>query len=248
MFHIITPFSRNENLNFYIHNLQNKNIIWHPIVHEKILFIEPWILTCYVLENLPKEDPNYFKLNKFIEIYPIEDNDWYCFMNDDDWMEDNVIEEINKIKDHDVVFCSMKRGHQIPNNEGIQPHGIETLIAKKGVGCGQIGLEQIFLKGKILKQIKFDTSSKVQHMSDGVLAEELQKKYTVKYLGNVFVLFNYLEPGRWNREKDVKDINQKFNDFVNSQQSMPLEFIEVLDENFWELVGRYKIELHKRKI
>jgi hypothetical protein len=201
MFHILTPFSRKENLNFYLKNLQTKNIIWHPITHESIVSFEcnSWIIPFHIdFSLLPQNDPNYFKLNYFIENGIIIDDDWYCFLNDDDWMEGNVINEINKINDYDVVFCSMRRGDRIPNSKDVQPHGTETLIAKKGVGCGSIGLEQIFIKGKILKQIKFNASSEIQYMSDGVLAEELQNKYEVKYIDNIFMLFNYLEPGRWN--------------------------------------------------
>lgn len=211
MIHILTPFSRSENLNFYIKNLHDKNIIWHPIIHKFELISQnyEWIRPYVISIELPKEDPNYFKLNYFIEKAIINDDDWYCFMNDDDWIEDNVFDEINKIENYNVVFYSMKRGDRIPNSKDVQPHGIETLIAKKGVGCGQIGLEQIFLKGKILKQIKFNTSIEVEHMSDGVLAEELQKKYEVKYLDNVFVLFNYLEPGRWNIMQQIS-IKERF--------------------------------------
>lgn len=212
MLHILTPFSRNENLNFYLKNLEDKKIIWHPIVHEKLLFASPWIQPFYVFSTLPKEDPNYHKLNLFIDNFYIIDTDLYLFMNDDDWVEEDTLDRLKGFDDNlgEVFFCSMKRGHQVPNNEGIQQHGIETLIPYKGVGCGSIGLEQIILKGDVLKQVKFNTSPEVQHMSDGVLAEELQKKYDVKYLEDVFMLFNYLEPGRWNKEKQLSNIKERF--------------------------------------
>ena len=69
MIHFITPFSRFENLNYYLKNLENKNIIWHPIFHEekfdyikKINWIKP-----FVVYNIPENMyPNIYKLNTFI--------------------------------------------------------------------------------------------------------------------------------------------------------------------------------------
>jgi hypothetical protein len=127
-------------------------------------------------------------LNTWILNNPIEDDDYYVFMNDDDWMDVSLVELLSKYTD-DVVFSSMLRGnHPVPG------HPISTLIPFDGVRAGSIGVEQIILKGRILKLVQFDVTS---GMADGKLAEYLQTKYRVKNAPELVMYFNYLEPGRW---------------------------------------------------
>ncbi len=207
MLHFITTFSRPENLNFYLNNLKDKNIIWHPIFHDDIkLQIQEWIKPYYI-KNLPPLTicyPNVYKINKFIKEEKIIDNDWYGFLNDDDWFEDNIL----KIADMegDVIFCSMKRGHTVPGKAEYQ-HGISTLIPFSGVNIGEIGLEQIFIKGYILKQLQFEN----EEVFDGLMAVELQRKYIIKYETELYAYFNYLQPGRWNimNENVIKERFEK---------------------------------------
>ena len=213
MLHIITPFSRYENKDFYLENLNNKNIIWHPIVHysedakntswnpcrdkDKIDFKHSWVQS-YLMDYVPSEiDICYYKLNHFIQNFKIEDNDVYWFMNDDDYIEDETINYFNQSNlEHDVYFVSMKRGY------GQQPgypngHGTFTLMADPNrVIIGNIGLEQYFIKGHILKNLTFHLD---RGCADGYMAIELHEKYGVKFLPDLYVLFNYLEKGRWEK-------------------------------------------------
>ena len=112
------------------------------------------------------------------------------FLNDDDFVEDGFWNKIpNK---YDVVFVSMKRGDHTTH------HGHSTLEAKKeNIFCGQVGLEQYIVKGKILNNYRFD----INYVADGLLAEKLVLYEDKIFLPDVFVLFNYLEDGRWDSFK-----------------------------------------------
>lgn len=208
--HIITPFSRPENLQFYIDNLKDKNVIWHPIFHTdtpvEVKYID-WIEEYNLIYDSNKECPegvfpNIFKGNEFIKGMQIVENDRYLFMNDDDWFEDNVFEQFKEENDpeDDVCFISMKRGY------GQQPgyphgHGTFTLMVDLNrVIVGNIGFEQMCVKGRVLKQMQFENHG----CFDGLMAMKLHEQYKVKPLYEVYAMFNYLEPGRW-------DINKKEN-------------------------------------
>ena len=215
MIHIITPFSHPENLQFYLDNLKDKNVIWHPIFEASefaLKFIDsldmdlgeykPWgWIKPWVLGGITKDwFPNVDKCNNFIKNYSIiEDNDRYLFMNDDDWFEDNVFEQFKEENDpeDDVCFISMKRGF------GQQPgypngHGTFTLMVDLDrVIVGNIGFEQMCVKGRVLKQMEFENHG----CFDGLMAMKLHEQYKVKPLYEVYALFNYLEKGRWGIDK-----------------------------------------------
>jgi len=201
--HIITPFSRLENLQFYIDNLKDKNIIWHPIFQggvPKELEVFDWIRALNVFEIPEGIYPNIYKCNTFIyHTYLIEDNDRYLFMNDDDWFEDNVFEQFKEENDpeDDVCFISMKRGY---GNLGTWngSHGTFTLMVDLNrVIVGNIGFEQMCVKGRVLKQMEFENNG----CFDGLMAMKLHEQYKVKPLYEVYALFNWLEKGRWDKKE-----------------------------------------------
>jgi len=69
MIHLITPFSRPENLQFYLDNLKDKNVIWHPIfqggVPEELEAFD-WVRASNVFEVPEGIFPNIYKCNTFI--------------------------------------------------------------------------------------------------------------------------------------------------------------------------------------
>jgi len=218
--HIITPFTRIENKKFYVDNYANKNIIWHPITPDKNLFLEDsknnkWIEP-YIVDHLTNNSAGIIKINDFIKNFKIIENDRYGFIFDDDWFEEDFDIKINK-HEEDVLFISMKRGDIIPN--GAPGHGTSTLVPFKGVKAGGIGFQQFFVKGFILKQMKFlsDPKDIRYEMPDGYMAEWLQENFTIKYDTTIFSYFNYLEPGRWYsvtynniKERKMSLLNDRF--------------------------------------
>jgi hypothetical protein len=135
----------------------------------------------------------YYKLNQFIATQKIEDDEYYWFMCDDDSFDEDVIPNLKECV-KDVVFISMKRGHYIPVKSSAQ-HPATTLFARpENIRPCFVGLEQMMVRGSVLKTLKFDDS---KHNADGIMAEYLSKNYDCQYSENIFVKFNYFEKGRW---------------------------------------------------
>jgi len=187
--HAITAFSRWDNLSFYLEHLADTGIIWHPIVDDLIKIPDlPWVQPFQCHNGTDGGDVFYRRLNTWIRENPIEDDDYYIFLNDDDWFDKQMLYLLS-FHTEDVVFAAMLRG-----NYPVPGHPSTPLIPYKGVRAGSIGVEQIILKGRILKTVQFDVSS---GMADGKLAESLQTTHDVKYAPELVMYFNYLEPGRW---------------------------------------------------
>ena len=204
MFNVITPLSRYNNLDKLINMLKPHNIKWHIITDsdsiEKIELNESWIQH-YVCPNKEKEffERCNFSINWFIKNYDIKDEEMYCFLNDDDAYEENFFSKIKKElekENSDVIICSMERGHNIPEEAiPVRRHPPTKLWALPGhVGLNMTGIEQIILKGKILKQHRLPLLSN----GDGLFIMDILNKNKNTYATNVNVLFNYFEPGRWN--------------------------------------------------
>jgi hypothetical protein len=178
-YHIVTPFYRVENEEFLRKNTEG--FIWHKVEG-----------------SLPDfKDPAYAKINYFIQKYPIVDDDYYQILMDDDALPENFIETTRRIKG-DIVVFSMKRGSRIPGSAtDLRAHPTYPLMAepRNMVPC-EVGLQQIRMKGSIFKTIICDDHP----YADGRVAEKLAKDHSIVYVSNVYILFNYLEPGRWEKQ------------------------------------------------
>jgi len=199
---ILTPFNREENLLEILLFLKDQAIHWVPIVssEKKWIFdlvfslvpeINSTVTPMYICGIENGWDASYFKLNHAIKKLNIIDEEYYCFMMDDDSYESCVFSEILKMNTA-AVFISMKRGNAIP--VGAVPHGTTTLIAHPdNIVVNKVGAEQLFVKGFVLKEYLFENYSG----ADGKFAEWLKLNYQCAYRPDLFALFNYLEPGRW---------------------------------------------------
>lgn len=198
MIHIVTAFSREFNLQFYLDNLDGKGIVWHPVFYESQLTptirgqlsLYPWVQKAVVPEHTHACDLCYYKLNAFLDQEEIIDEDFYMFMNDDDWFDVDILPTLGTL-DKDVVFISMMRG-----DVQVSVHPVSTLYATPNVYVGNIGLEQMVVRGKILKTERFDIYN---GCADGIMAMQLAQKYPVHCESSLYAYFNYLEPGRWVR-------------------------------------------------
>ena len=75
MLHIITPFTRIKNKEFYIKNYRTKNIIWHPItanieIFKQNLLDNNW-LQPYYPTHLEEHTVGVIKINEFIKNFEI---------------------------------------------------------------------------------------------------------------------------------------------------------------------------------
>lgn len=207
--HIITPFSRPENFCNLFKNFKGFDS-WTLIFSEDQYnsFIRDDIrnelsdkeIFPMIAKNLGKVDGAYpyRKINRMIESFDgndggINDEDYYIILCDDDGIPEGLIDEI-KNHNEDVLVVSLKRGDSIPK-DAICKHGISTLLAcPENMVVGKCGCMQAIVKGKVLRKIRFNEN--VSH-ADGLMMEWLAKNYKVTYLPELFINFNYFQPGRW---------------------------------------------------
>lgn len=195
-FHLLTPFSREENKEAILKNFHRPEVIFHPIINKPIEFPhEDWIrpFTFTLLPNL--KWPYYYALNKFIDANEFVDDEYYQFINDDDFMEPDFYQKLEGITT-DFIVVSIKRGNTMAPN---LKYSINTLTARSGcMGSRYMAGEQFILKGKYLRGYQFQQI----HIADGKLSSYMWGKYPHKdftFVKNAYIWFNYLEPGRWNK-------------------------------------------------
>jgi hypothetical protein len=196
-----------ENKQFYINFFTDKGIIWHPLLtsDEMDKFStsrHPDWVHPYMLLRVP-DDRNVvkYKLNMYLVDGDVNDYDRYMILMDDDATEPEFFSKLEGYQD-DIVVCSMKRGHHY-----LGGHPIETLVARPEMHVGTIGFEQYILRGKILQQMRFRSDSDLstgypphrQGDSDGHFYEMLAKLWPIRYIPDLYVYFNYLEKGRWDK-------------------------------------------------
>jgi hypothetical protein len=60
---------------------------------------------------------------------------------------------------------------------------------------GSVGLEQIVVRGKVLKKYRLG-----MHIAgDGELISRITQENPAAYASDIYALFNYFEPGRWSK-------------------------------------------------
>jgi hypothetical protein len=193
----------------------------HPILFkheaEVISFDEPWIFPVVVPPDSEKgpegmEIQN-VKRNYFIQNCEIIDQDYYVAVDDDDMYEDGVFDSIKQMDD-EIVIISMKRGHRIPDNV-IDDRKYSTSILNacaSNVMVGKISNQQSFVKGHVFKQYLYDDQG---HCGDGRLAVRRKEAgHQIVYRPDLFALFNYYEPGRWNKTGDAIAFGVMVNDLM----------------------------------
>lgn len=211
--HIVTPFYRKHLLKTLIHYLQPMDIIWHPVCdpndikafeNNTLTWIKP--LLCK-----PLEWSSLRKINDFIDASDIVDNDYYCFMGDDDMYEEGIFDIIRQ-QTSKIIYISLSRGNAIPNGS---PHPCNPLIIKsiEDVRICAIGLPQYIMKGEILKQMRMDTTT---CHADGTFAEDLKNKFPndLKFMPELFTFGNYFEPGRFTNDTFKLKDNWKLPEIV----------------------------------
>jgi len=195
--HVITPFFRWENLDILITYLSGEGVIWHPIVDLTSEFEPGWIQPMTV--SIPPDwHISSYKSKYFIEHHNIIDDDYYCFMCDDDLYEAGFFSNIRGCSES-VIVVSMKRGHHRVDSTG-SPHDVTTLIADpENMKRGHVSSQQYIIKGSVLRTFDVQNTG----WSDGILAEYLKENFPIRYEPEWYALFNYLQPGRWDHADSV---------------------------------------------
>lgn len=197
-YHIITPFSRFQNLCQMRDHLEPFGITWHLVCEKKDvpfrLKLPDW-MKIVVCDPIP---PAWFaaswKPNWFIEHQDIDPEARYILLNDDDYYEEGFFEKVDAV-DGDLLVCSMKRGNRCPDNSP-NPQLAHTLWAQQDhLACGGIGGEQVIMSGVALKQARWAHP----YAGDWNMIANIIQKYPPVFVPDAFVWFNYLEPERWDK-------------------------------------------------
>lgn len=205
-FHVITPFSRWENLKEFTDNTAQADSLNLIISSTQYMLgledvADNFTFQIVDANKLGEVDGAYCyrKVNLLLDKMSnhIQDNDLFMFLCDDDGIPENFVASVKTLFSNlpdsiDAVVVSLKRGDHIPP-DGIQ-HGTETLIAKsENMKVGKCGWMQAIVKGRVLKKLRFNNTA----CADGEMMEWLAKNYNVHYQPDTFVLFNFLQPGRY---------------------------------------------------
>jgi hypothetical protein len=211
MFNVVTSVGRLKNISMLKDHLAPMGITWHVITDEdlgfSLNFTEPWIKS-YVFPNGNTEfwARCHSALNWFLDTQEINQDEIYCFLNDDDGYESDFFSKakvsFEQAKEQhgsnvDIVMVSMLRGQHIPpNTPWPRNHPTSTLYANpQNMRPGSVGLEQILIRGNMLKtpRLTLDIDG------DGrFIVQALNQNY-VAYAPHIYALFNYFEPGRWDK-------------------------------------------------
>jgi hypothetical protein len=203
--HLVMPFYRQENKQKLIDAYRSTDIILHPIMFQDEVteFDEPWIKPFIIPSNstdCEAERIECYKRNKFVFSHEFINSDYYVCVDDDDMYEPGVFDEIRKM-DSDIVIVSMKRGYQIPKDASpSRQYHTNTLIAHPdNIALGHISGQQSFIKGHIFKQHSFHEN--YQAWDYLIIHNHKETGKQITYRPELYALFNYYEPGRWEKSK-----------------------------------------------
>ena len=218
--HVLTPFFRKYLIPSLICHLEQHNIEWYPIIapNEQIdlekenlseLFNREWIHPVVVKNFYPAEEKlgSLRKFNDFLDTQEIIDNDYYCFMSDDDGYEPGFFDVIRK-QTAKVIMCSMYRGNHFPSADTTcARHSSHPLFMRslEDIRFCNVGQEQFIIKGEIFKKHRWryhgNRYGDRYTPADGAYAIELKEKYKdeILFLPNLFAFFNYFQPRRYNK-------------------------------------------------
>jgi hypothetical protein len=199
MFNIVMPFSRHHLINELLDWYNHPNVMLHLVVFQdqfKNLISDK--IKIWIVKPCGKGiDICYYKCNQFKTIAPIIDDDYYLFTTDDNALEKNVISEVLKMND-EVVYISMKRGHNIVPNPSLPFYqSTNTLVAApENAKRASIAFGQLIFKGHAYKKVQYDDT---KHYADGLMGAYVKENLKVRYEPNLYALYNWFEPGRWNK-------------------------------------------------
>lgn len=199
-YHVITPFSRFENLKPLAGLLGACGVQWHLLLDEtlpfRIHFTDCRIEPTYYPVSAPFWRMWRNSINSFITDGNIIPEDRYMILNDDDWYEPGFFQKIDAHKGKAIV-CTMLRGHQTPPvSDPVRAHPTNPLIASpQNMHPGGVGIEQIILSGDLFATVRLADHPH----ADGMMIQAVYNAMPIDYAPEACVWFNYLEPGRWNK-------------------------------------------------
>lgn len=204
-YHVLTPFSRFENLRALIDMLSAQRspryeLRWHLLMDDNLPFAFRFAASWITVHYCPPVTPFWCywanALNLFISRGNVEDDHRYLIENDDDLYEKGFFEKLDQIEG-EVIAVSMLRGDQTPSGVPAErAHGCNELVAcPENMIPGRVGAEQLVVSGKIFRAHGFENRIDADGWRTMAIVKENPSR--VVYAPHIHVLFNGLEPGRW---------------------------------------------------
>lgn len=198
--HVCTPISRMQHLRKLAHVLKSQGAAsWILLIDQnqsdRIDNFGGWA-TIQRYASEAKTEPGCVLTNRYLSAWPFVDDDWYTMICDDDWIPEGFLTRLmsSASPETDLIICSMKRGQNTPKPGG---HPTWDLVASpNSLNYGYIGFEQGTIRGRAIKDYRSKNQIGVVEPNEKVLIS-MAKQYNTVYVPDAFVLFNYLEPGRW---------------------------------------------------
>lgn len=195
IYNILTPFSRFFNLIELGDCLKRQGVVWHLLMikgEPTFPSLGSWVHVHYF--DPPPEGffIGHHVVNKFLDTAPIEDNQRFQVITDDDMVEEGFFKKLDAY-DEDILVVSMQRSSVPTVGDGGGP--FDSLIAHpRNMKTGSCGLEQLIFKGKILKNCRL----KNHYEADGDLIERLHSEQAdkIRFVPDAWVYFDFLYPGR----------------------------------------------------
>jgi hypothetical protein len=189
MNHVITPFSRWDNFEKLRDMMREQKVEWHLIVDEgsgPFQSEEEWLHYYYA----PKPPWGFFighwLYNWWIDYMwdagKLKHDDHYNLITDDDFFEPGMFDKIRELTDP-IIVTSMNRGRW----------GV-LWATPEHMHVGSVGLEQMHIRGDILKQYRLAGF----YEGDGFMIEALWREHPekFKFVPDAQCYFNYLPPGK----------------------------------------------------
>jgi len=182
IYNVMTPYSRWGNLPALTRMLQPENVTWHLLVDEwmpVMSFTQSWIKVFHGRPPPPRFFIGHWLMNLFLDHTEIRDDEYYILMTDDDYFEPGFFDKLRKYDD-DILICSMKRSTD------------KLIAAPENIGIGRVGLEQLIIKGSVLKQYRVNGF----YEADGDLIVRLFGDHPTKFrfVPEAVCFFNFLPP------------------------------------------------------
>lgn len=198
-YHVLTPLYRIENARKLVKHLAAHDVRWHVVTDAcepfDLKFKAPWVTNyhCDTQGETFWARCNY-SLNWLMDAMKWRDEDRYCFLNDDDAVEPDFFDKVDKAEG-EVVAVSMLRGSATPTDAAPErAHGTNELVAApENMKVGFVGVEQLIVSGRILQNCRLP----IHICGDGQMIEYITATNPVTYLPEAKVWFNYWEKGRW---------------------------------------------------
>lgn len=192
-FHVFMAMSREWTIPFWLEQLEPLDVIWDVLSEKPLPLPEKDWIKPFLYDRGDSICVNHHGFNEWLKNQTVVDEDYYVMLADDDFFEPGFLDKLRAVTTPFIVV-SCKRG-----DNAVGKYSNSTLWASPdNMRRSSITGSQLITRGDIFKKHRF---GEAHWQEDGVYIENRWREYPhdlFTFLPEVFQLFNYLEPGRYN--------------------------------------------------